>query len=294
MEIKMYILITDVDGSLLNSLGQLSEYTKEILLEFQKQGNMIILASGRSYSRMLGIAEDLQMDKYGGYIVDVNGIGAYDCKNKIRSKFYSYGRDELKDLFEYFKEDNVEIKFYYDAGIYTYLPEDIYKLKTMIRAEMLLPDDYPWGSGMFSWFNDNRDGYPDQRLIWTLDEVVDGVNKMALNHEKDVLLKVQERFVNSSFSKEYDLVFASPRQLDLIPKHISKGEGIGRILEDIKVDRNKIYIFGDSENDLSMMSLSRNAYAMGNADQELLDHVDLLTLSNDEDGVAYIAKTLLK
>jgi len=44
---------------------------------------------------------------------------------------------------------------------------------------------------------------------------------------------------------------------------------------------------GDSDNDYSMIEVAGFGVAMENASKELKDIADAVTLSNDEDGVAY-------
>ena len=45
--------------------------------------------------------------------------------------------------------------------------------------------------------------------------------------------------------------------------------------------------FGDGENDVSMLRAAGLGVAMGNAAEEVKAAADLVTLGNDEDGVAY-------
>ena len=58
--------------------------TKEALIACQKQGTKLVLASGRSYTRLLSYAKELEMDVYGGYLLEVDGIAYYDVQKDER------------------------------------------------------------------------------------------------------------------------------------------------------------------------------------------------------------------
>ena len=62
------MIVMDMDGTLLTSDNTISPKTKEMLLQVQKQGVRLVLASGRSYCKLLEYAKELQMDTYGGYL----------------------------------------------------------------------------------------------------------------------------------------------------------------------------------------------------------------------------------
>lgn len=290
----MIICVSDVDGTIVDSYGELSSDTISTLIDFQDKGNKLILASGRSYLRMMPIAKKLKMDFYNGYLIDVNGLSIYNFSINKRTIISRLSKEELYKLFEYSKNLDVEVKLYCDDAIYTYLPEHIYLLKSKIRKEMILPNDYPWTSGEYGWLADYRDGYPIQSLISNIDEINHEVNKIGLCHDSDYLYKVQENFKNSIFSSKYEIKFSGHRQLDIIPKNISKGKALTNVLEEIDASIDEVYIFGDSENDISMLNLSNNSYVMENSKIKDKENYYNLTSSNDNNGVANIIKYLIK
>ena len=107
MNIKMIAM--DMDGTLLRSDDTLSQQTKYLLIELQKNGTKLVLASGRSHRRMLQYAKELQMDQYGGWLIEVNGIATYDVANNKR---YVNSRMPIADaqkLMRYFQQYQVEI-----------------------------------------------------------------------------------------------------------------------------------------------------------------------------------------
>ena len=67
------LLILDLDGTLTNSKKEITPFTKEVLLNAQRKGLRIALASGRPTYGIVPLAEELEMQKYHGYILAFNG-----------------------------------------------------------------------------------------------------------------------------------------------------------------------------------------------------------------------------
>ena len=59
-----------------------SEQVKQKMIDLQEKGILIILASARIFQGVLPLAYQIEMDKYGGYILSSNGTYAYDMKHK--------------------------------------------------------------------------------------------------------------------------------------------------------------------------------------------------------------------
>lgn len=76
---KYEVLVLDLDGTLTNSRKEISEATKEGLLEIQKAGKIIVLASGRPVNGVAPIAEELEMHRYNGYMLSFNGGRIAKC-----------------------------------------------------------------------------------------------------------------------------------------------------------------------------------------------------------------------
>ena len=102
------MIVMDMDGTLLTSDNTISPKTKEMLLQVQKQGVRLVLASGRSYCKLLEYAKELQMDTYGGYLLEVNGLILYDLSTGERHIRKQMGRREMEEIFTYFQQWDVE------------------------------------------------------------------------------------------------------------------------------------------------------------------------------------------
>ena len=152
-------IVMDIDGTLLNSKNEISEKTKEILISFQKNGGKLILASGRSYQRLLPIASQLCMNRYGGFLIEVDGIGFYNIETEKREILKEMNLLEVQSLIQYLMSLDCEVQVCEENAIYAYIPERLIPIKEKIRKERNLDKNFPWTSGPWDFIFDMRKAY---------------------------------------------------------------------------------------------------------------------------------------
>ena len=81
--------------------------------------------------------------------------------------------------------------------------------------------------------------------------------------------------------------------LEVIPRAINKGQGILDICRALQMQPEEVVAFGDAENDIPMLRAAGVGVAMGNADPAVKAAADMVTLSNNEDGIAFALDQLL-
>ena len=79
---KYKLLVLDLDGTLTNSRKEISQRNRETLIALQKKGTKLVLASGRPTYGIAPLADELQINKFGGYILSYNGGEITDWKTK--------------------------------------------------------------------------------------------------------------------------------------------------------------------------------------------------------------------
>ncbi|PTX53985.1 hypothetical protein C8P63_12441 [Melghirimyces profundicolus] len=78
---KQFKLIAlDIDGTLLNEKGQISEANRKAIAEAREKGIHVVLSTGRSISTCSQFAESLKLDSY---LVTVNGSEIWDCAGNL-------------------------------------------------------------------------------------------------------------------------------------------------------------------------------------------------------------------
>lgn len=90
------------------------------------------------------------------------------------------------------------------------------------------------------------------------------------------------------------MVSSADHNFEIGAKDASKGQALTRLAERLGVPLRQTAAVGDSLNDESMLRAAGVGVAMGNARQDMKEIADHVTLTNDEHGVAYMIRHLLK
>ena len=114
----------DLDGTLTNHDKVVTPKTREALLQAEAEGVVIILASGRPTYGIEPVAECLELDKRGGYILSYNGGNIVNAKTGEKL-FAQFLPDEvIPILYRYAKEKNHALLGYAGNEIITEMPDD--------------------------------------------------------------------------------------------------------------------------------------------------------------------------
>lgn len=278
------MIVMDMDGTLLTSENKISPKTKELLLRVQRQGVRLVLASGRSYCKLLEYAKELCMDAYEGYLLEVNGLILYDLASGKRHIRKQMGCVEMEELFTYFRQWDVEFMAQFDDGLYDYNPESIIKEKAEYRRIHNLGEDYPWTGGAFALLADNRKGYPNIHYIDTWEEIDRSINKVSIAYHADVMAEVSAQ-AKRDLKDRYWLGLTTPKWLELMPLGITKGSGLQALVDMLGISMRDVMAFGDGENDIEMLQAAGIGIAMGNAMAEVKAAADEETDSNNDEGI---------
>ena len=94
------VLVCDLDGTLLQPSGgtKVSERVAQALIELQQKGITLILNSARILHGILPLAQQVQMDRYGGYIIAQNGTMGYDVAAQKIMFSHTIDRDDSLQL----------------------------------------------------------------------------------------------------------------------------------------------------------------------------------------------------
>ena len=79
-----------------------------------------------------------------------------------------------------------------------------------------------------------------------------------------------------------------PNNIEINHGEVNKGNALKWLCEKLGIDISELIAFGDGGNDIDMIKTAGCGVAMANACEELKEISDIITKSNDEDGVAYI------
>lgn len=82
--------------------------------------------------------------------------------------------------------------------------------------------------------------------------------------------------------------------IDVMHKDTNKAFGIKKLLTKFGLTEKDLYVFGDSDNDLEMLKMTKHSYAMANANDRVKAVAKNICLSNEEDGVLLKIEEVLK
>ena len=263
------IIFIDLDGTLCKSDGGVSEETISIIKRLQEQGHIIVISTGRRLSRIIPLLKKCNIYSY---VIALNGAQIYDYNNNQFLLEEDIGFNCCNQIYRLFKRfPSIKISFHTRLLRYTNVP---------YPEDVLLTDE--------SFKNLEFMNIP-QVVIWTnlysLLEMKSEIERISnikiVNQSRDLVYRNSSYFENSSF-------------IDISTDNVSKGNAIKFLLTYLHFSRDDAIAIGDSINDLSMFDVVGTKVAMGNADSFLKEKADYITLSNDENGVAYYLEKLLK
>ncbi len=91
--------------------------------------------------------------------------------------------------------------------------------------------------------------------------------------------------VKRDLKDHFDLIFHTTEVFEIVPKGYSKAKGIQWICEYLNISKEDTYAFGDSVNDLEMLSYVSHGIAMGNATDPAKEAADYVTADIWNDGI---------
>lgn len=237
--------------------------TREALLQAEAEGVVIILASGRPTYGIEPVAECLELDKRGGYILSYNGGNIVNAKTGEKL-FAQFLPDEvIPILYRYAKEKNHALLGYAGNEIITEIPDDQY-----VKEE-------------------SRINKMNIRKVENLFEALEPhPTKAPHDRRPGRYAQGRKRELSEILGDRMDIFRSAPFFLELVPKGIDKAKSLLRLLSKINLTPADMIAFGDGYNDLSMLKLAGMGVAMQNAAPEVRAEADYITLSNEEDGIA--------
>ena len=114
------IIFLDLDGTLTNDEKKVTPLTQKALLEMQKAGHIVVLASGRPTPGILPVAKAVELEKFGGYIMAFNGGKIINAKTNEVVFEQVLDRKYISPLLKYAKE-KIGKYVRMDSGIKIYI-----------------------------------------------------------------------------------------------------------------------------------------------------------------------------
>ena len=257
-------LVLDIDGTLTNSKKEITPATKTAIQNLMQQGHKVILASGRPTPGMRRYEEELELEKFGGYLLSFNGARIIDCKTGEIIYQKILPQTLLPGLYHFADNNGCGLITYLGSEVISAFPADKYvELEARIN------------------------GLPIKEVSNFLDFVDFDINKCLMTAEPEKAELFEKQLVEKYGS--YASIYRSePFFIEIMPQNVDKAASLDKILPVIGVKREDTICCGDGFNDISMIRYAGVGVAMGNAQQPVKDAADYITATNDEDGLIQV------
>jgi Cof subfamily protein (haloacid dehalogenase superfamily) len=284
----MKLIALDLDGTTLNSRDEISIKTIEVIKRAQKLGHIIMMLSGRSPESI-----NSQLTKYGLECpLGANNGTAVFANGKL-IELTSLNLVQVKKIALELDKEFVPYKISTSKGVFA--PINWEERLDRVLASGSVPNEFLENENFPKYTKSPRQ--LGQNIFENFEEII---NDEEINIQKFLILafdpeqkKRLEIYFNSV--EEVYVTGSTPFNLEVTNVNGNKGNGLKIMANHFNIPLEDTIAIGDENNDIPMFKTAGLAIAMANAKEETKKYSDIVTLSNDEDGVAYaIEKYVLK
>lgn len=281
----MYKLVAiDLDGTLLNSYGEVSQRTREAIKEATQKGVEVVLASGRPISSVEDLATELEADHY---LVSGNGATVYDMRKKsiVYDQFLS--KEQILNIVKICEENSIYYNIYTENEVLTkslnyntlfYHSENTHKQEEKRTNINILTDVYDYV------LKSNDQKYL-KVTVCDQSQIVFGsiIKKLRTIGDIDVLdvAHMSKKIIKSGTEE----ILVEYCYTEITNKNVNKWTALEYIMKEENISKEEVIAIGDNVNDKEMIEEAGLGVAMGNSTLNIKELADEITSTNNEDGV---------
>lgn len=262
---KYKLLAVDIDGTLINNNREVTFKTKEFIKKAMAQGIIVTISSGRPIQGVKLITDKLEVDIP---VITYNGAMVITADGKTIIYSCNMKAEDVIKIDKYGKERGTTIAIWSKNKLYTNrIDEKSIRYGQISGTKPQL-------------YNDAK-------------ELIDqGINKM-LWYDEIERINLFEKEMHHKLGPSVNFHTSQPIYLEFVDRKASKAIALEKLGEYYGIKRDEMIAVGDGFNDLSMIEYAGLGVAMGNAPDEVKHASDFVTLSNEEDGVAFVIEKFI-
>lgn len=284
----MYKLVAiDLDGTLLNSYGEISNRNKNILKKAIDKNVQIVLASGRPITSVKNLANEIGNVNY---TICGNGAITYDVPNEkiIYNQFMS--KAKVLKIIKICEENSIFYSIYTEEGILTKRLN--YNVLLFNQENASKPEDKKTKINIV----DNIEEYVKERKeedylkisICDNDKVVFGSIIRKLRSIKDIDVLDVAHMSRKKIKDGTDEVLLEYFYTEITNINVDKWEALKDLIKRLQIDDKEVIAIGDNINDSKMVENAGLGVILDNAAPYIKEMADFVAKSNDNDGVAEV------
>jgi len=258
--VEIRLVAMDLDDTLLRDDWTISPRVVEAIQKAQAQGVKITIATGRMpistrpYAEQLGL--DIPVITYHGAIIQQVLSGDIIYRQVVPSALAA-------EIVRYVSDQGVYVQIYLKDRVITTKRNERSREYAQISSVRIEEED----------------------LLGVLSREPEGVEKILLMGEEADLDQLAP-ILSQRYGEKVHITKSKPCFLEMTERSVNKGVALAALAERLGIAQSDVMAIGDSFNDLEMIKYAGLGVAMGNARAEIKEQADIVTVSNEEDGVA--------
>lgn len=262
------LVAIDCDNTLIKHDGEMHPDNIKAINMILEKGIKVVIATGRNdilvkdYMDEVGFKEEI--------VIGCNGASIRDLKDNSIIQLNYIPKDTMKKIIDICLKNHIKAKMFTLTESYSTSEENMGdELKEILTytKQLSLSLEYKF-----------------EKDIESLIDKKEFLKVVILEDDREKLLNIQNQF---KALEDINAVISARNCLDIMKKGVSKGNALKDYSNMLGIKQEEIVAIGDSENDLEMLNFASFSVAMGNADDFIKQACDMVTLKNDEGGVAY-------
>ncbi len=272
MKNNKYLIAFDMDGTLLEDQNKtITPKTKEYLKKLNKDGHVIVLASGRPYQELKPYYEELELSSP---LVCFNGLHCFNPHdNEFKGFRFSYPKEWAIDIINNLLNKECDNAF-------AETDEKIWMLK---YDEDIIKAMWPHENDRKHIFGDFKDIIDDDPMTLIL------ISKNIKANEENIL-NYLKKYPKTNIRPWYGGLY-----IELFFDKISKAQSLEDIRKYYHIKKENTIAFGDYSNDIEMIKWANHGVAMANAIEDVKKEAKYITkLDNNSDGIIDTLKQIIE
>jgi Cof subfamily protein (haloacid dehalogenase superfamily) len=262
---KYKVVMSAIDGTLVDSNRRISPKIKEMIQAFQNQGGIFTLATGRMEGAARKFYDELNIQSPA---ILYNGSKIVDLyKNQCLFE-HRLNENHTKEAMKLLETCPYDVLVYYEGKAYVKEMNDVI-------------EEYMEKDGIECTVVDEWDKY-----------ITKPPTKIMIIGDPKYFEQFEQQF-NEVCATAPNMVNSEPTYLEILPSGVSKGYTVDKLSELLQVPKSEMVAIGDNLNDIEMIQKVGLGVADANAHPKVLETADYITKSNEEDGVADVLEKIL-